>query len=784
MASKDYSPSLEFAIENETYEFKPLQDVEGYRIMRLERGETSQLIQFSLHHQNSSDLGSDNFFALSYACGNLQDTQDVLCNGRRTGIYKSLYKALQAVRLVDTPIAIWADCICINQKDLVEKSKQVSCMWRIYRDAFCTLIWIGDSMPSTELALRTMRRVVDSTGGTSGMKSPISQQPRATKEEEPGRTDGPGTSLEKTKPTGIKLDAVEYEAILKLFGLSWFSRIWCAQEVCLSPGRRPPIVFHGNYKFPWPLIINYLMAVKEAPSIVSLVECSHKHPHGLEHMYSPILELFQLLRLSGNSRPRIAPGDILRITRPLKATEAVDKIYSLAALLNQDEDARGSNAPSLLREWLKHIDYTRTPEDVFEEVTRLIIKQENNLSILSAAGTAQRLSPAHISWVPDWSNSIISSADALDPRWCKAAGRTTPSHATATQQGCLDVSSLFHSVIAMHDSRSLSAAAENDILAPHTTSQVPVENPLPDVMNLWECIGKRFKSYPTGEAPVDAFWRTLLCNKIRGPDGVVTPTSSFRFSFFAAIAAMIPPLGAHTYNCVCSECLLNPVRSSTRRNVETEKGEGLIREFRKSESDPPGYQPAKHVQKLSKPTLDLSAHMNMDTSVTDLHDGDLNIFNPNPANQYVQSRDPLNNQIETLMNEIEDESLYYGELFVKSAAYTVPHLRLFATSTSHMGLGPPDMRVGDRVVILRGGPFPFIIRPRTNATETTLSPADEDRRADGSHDDITSERSGHRGPVMWTLVGPAYVHGISEGELLEDMEDPENDDSWQRVALH
>lgn len=60
--------------------------------------------------------------------------------------------------------------------------------------------------------------------------------------------------------------------------------------------------------------------------------------------------------------------------------------------------------------------------------------------------------------------------------------------------------------------------------------------------------------------------------------------------------------------------------------------------------------------------------------------------------------------------------------------------RLFSTKMSHFGLGPPEMKVGDVVVVIYGGRFPFILRPIANR--------------------------------KYNLVGYAYVLGIMDGEAV------------------
>jgi hypothetical protein len=64
--------------------------------------------------------------------------------------------------------------------------------------------------------------------------------------------------------------------------------------------------------------------------------------------------------------------------------------------------------------------------------------------------------------------------------------------------------------------------------------------------------------------------------------------------------------------------------------------------------------------------------------------------------------------------------------------------RFFATTTGSMGLGPGSMQAGDLVVVLRGGSLPFILR-----------------EFDGDYQ----------------LIGPAYVHGIMDGEAVQNWKD-------------
>ena len=56
---------------------------------------------------------------------------------------KNLYDALKGLRKIEQDRVIWADALCINQKDDKDKSAQVRKMSRIYERATRVVVWLG-----------------------------------------------------------------------------------------------------------------------------------------------------------------------------------------------------------------------------------------------------------------------------------------------------------------------------------------------------------------------------------------------------------------------------------------------------------------------------------------------------------------------------------------------------------------------------------------------------------------------------------------------------------------
>ena len=76
--------------------------------------------------------------------------------------------------------------------------------------------------------------------------------------------------------------------------------------------------------------------------------------------------------------------------------------------------------------------------------------------------------------------------------------------------------------------------------------------------------------------------------------------------------------------------------------------------------------------------------------------------------------------------------------------------RFFVTEKGYMGTGPLDTSPGDRITILFGGDVPFLLR----------------KAAEPSPVNNMSKRQSPR----WQLIGDCYVHGIMDGEMMNNNE--------------
>ena len=113
---------------------------------------------------------------------------------------------------------IWVDAICINQKDLAERRSQVLLMGEIYKRAESVIVWLGDSLPETRLALD----VLDELGKIPSQRHLEMRKMLITAE----------STYENL---GIRRIADrEWRAFVGFSRRSYFSRVWVVQEAVFA----------------------------------------------------------------------------------------------------------------------------------------------------------------------------------------------------------------------------------------------------------------------------------------------------------------------------------------------------------------------------------------------------------------------------------------------------------------------------------------------------------------------------------------------------------------------
>lgn len=142
------------------YQYDPMpKDGEFIRMLILSPGQLNDPLKGSLEPFEvgpslssegiDSPLATKSYEPLSYVWGpppSDGNHQIVISTKNSHGSLRltaSLYAALKRLRYTDRERCLWADQICINQEDLVERGQQVQFMNIIYKHASHVLVWLG-----------------------------------------------------------------------------------------------------------------------------------------------------------------------------------------------------------------------------------------------------------------------------------------------------------------------------------------------------------------------------------------------------------------------------------------------------------------------------------------------------------------------------------------------------------------------------------------------------------------------------------------------------------------
>jgi hypothetical protein len=108
------------------------------------------------------------FFALSYTWDGQTPDHPIVCNGAELMVTLNVYTLLPFLLKRYGQLRIWIDGVCINQRDVAEKSVQVPMMGKIYSEAKKVIIWLGVGTPETAEAIKeipTLAARLKSHGG-------------------------------------------------------------------------------------------------------------------------------------------------------------------------------------------------------------------------------------------------------------------------------------------------------------------------------------------------------------------------------------------------------------------------------------------------------------------------------------------------------------------------------------------------------------------------------------------------------------------------------------------
>jgi hypothetical protein len=330
---------------------------------------------------------------------------EIILGSASMGIRENLELALRAFRKPESNVSLWADAICINQREegkeaepakLKEKSKQISLMGSIYTKATEVKIWLGDEDGQTQAAFDLLKKLLkigedlgpdkvkplDELGFRFQYKNKILHPAYYSKRDS------------KVNP---------WPPLFALLRREWFTRVWVIQEAALAT---KATVVCGSVTMD---LDHFNAALHTMAGLLSGGESSFD-VGGFFSLVKPPIAIAKARR-GVRERERKRLHDLLMDHNQFKASDTSDFIYALLGIAGDvNLVTRCDDSNDVHPTFHVTLDYSIAAASLYTEVAGNIITTYSSLEILSAVQPCSAAQDDNIvsclpSWVPNWSLS-------------------------------------------------------------------------------------------------------------------------------------------------------------------------------------------------------------------------------------------------------------------------------------------------------------------------------------------------------------------------------------------
>ncbi|KAH7087494.1 heterokaryon incompatibility protein-domain-containing protein [Paraphoma chrysanthemicola] len=743
-----------------------------------------QSLFITLEHVSLAKAPS--YAAFSYCWGDKDDLAPVFCEGKLLYVPSSLWRALswrfpgadanmygqtdasKAMRSKDSAI-FWADSICIDQRNTLEKSHQIPLMQNIYQNAREVLAYVGES-PSGFLAGACMEMLT--MARRSAQPSSSRDRPSDETQDLAGR--------------------VDWDSLRDFFSQSFFRRSWIIQEIILSK----EITFsYGNMFMLMSKIHDCCLALTEndiRPVNSILGDTYSRRQQNQDTFNESVRHILTLSRFKatwdqGGVLPFI---EVLQCFRSTHAGDLRDKAYSLLSLAS--EEYRRSIIPDYSE--------TNTTIHVYEHLARCALDFKDLDVLLANAGISER-HPELASWAPDWSyepREVINRSlfSCSGPKSYHGSAWVSPwSH---RHKLIIEGSIIDKIALAGPRWRPNTDCELPDIPIVQASGKAMVAFYLADSLQQMVEYYLNINAhgpYENGGSVKTATWQTLVCGMMRGEHRAVAADEVHYDAFIECLNDAYKseqPILFHGIGGRKDETEPSTKQPSDKgledalENLALDFGLGSLKtgQHRKTgNADGPAITPkdaacasssspsrdappsntnnAKGKTKetpsfFRKSFLKLPTRRALERIISKLH-----LSTPKPSQEVTAASEPTPEtvtsskstpstqtstaqrpaspaDIKKRREELEQKSLPFLKSLLKAQAGR----RICITHDGYLACVPDSCVEGDEVVIFFGHTMPYIVRKTGDPDEN--------------------------GKKIYRLVGHAYVHGIMDGELVEE----------------
>ncbi|CAE7199910.1 hypothetical protein PTNB73_06170 [Pyrenophora teres f. teres] len=354
----------------------PKQEWTSYRLShRLATQASLRRMQSTRPSPNLYRFQWGDFAALSYVWGDESNAREIIVNGHPVSVTANLDTALRQFRKqweFSGHFKLWADSLCINQRDLIERAHHVRMMRDLYGSAWSVIAWLGKEEHHSTSAIQLLSDLAafKDAGCVDEMKAHLVSDP-------------------------LSCGVPHWPALESLMNRPYWTRLWIFQEIVI--GGAATWLRCGNATINWKTFCTAVSVLQEhlwlekdtclqlAASVAGVNTEQIWRTKSLHLVYQ---DLSPLTRQISEKRMDFSFERLLDLANSGNCTNSRDRVYALIGLMSPTITHRLSP------------DYKIPVWRVYVEAARVFIQAEQNLDPLREGNP---WGPAKgPSWAADW----------------------------------------------------------------------------------------------------------------------------------------------------------------------------------------------------------------------------------------------------------------------------------------------------------------------------------------------------------------------------------------------
>ncbi|KAK4450885.1 heterokaryon incompatibility protein-domain-containing protein [Podospora aff. communis PSN243] len=371
------------------------------RLVLIHPGDWADDIRCSLTAHSPDGASLPEYSALSYAWGASNTTEIVTLEDEALPVTVSLANALRFLRHSISPTRMWIDALCINQRDPIERSRQVELMRDNYSSCGDVTVFLGDGrnhrprkgIPRSPGPLvqyhgdeRDQCHIQAFWDALSDPPSSLSRYHFFSFLRVMGDTKLAPVLWRKVKDAGWNTVNTLVEELRMMMLSPWWQRVWVVQEMIVSA---TAIVRYGAFQAPWRMLVSAASA--HPPSMLP-----QESAKVLDH-FARQVQTFEHLRDEWRAAGGAPLLTLLQDFSARRSSDERDKVYALLGIVTPKQRT------------LVRPDYLASVPEVYRDTTISLIRHSKALNLWGGDLTRKNRMGLQ-SYVPDWS-AVYQEAD-------------------------------------------------------------------------------------------------------------------------------------------------------------------------------------------------------------------------------------------------------------------------------------------------------------------------------------------------------------------------------------